>query len=73
MSLNYTHTGEHIDFDAANVVAKSTDIIDVNFLKNFKGSIWNLNITNLLNENYEKPLTFNTEKRKLRIGFKNKY
>ena len=73
MNLNYIHTGEHIDFDGGNVVAKSTDIVDVNFLKDFNGLIWKLSITNLLNENYEKPLTFNTEKRQFRIGFKNKY
>ena len=73
MNLNYIHTGKHIDFDSSNVVTKSTDIIDVNFLKNFNGSIWNLSITNLLNERYERPLTFNTEGRQFRIGFKNKY
>ena len=73
MNLNYIHTGEHIDFDGANVVAKSTDIVDVNFLKDFNGSIWSLSVTNLLNERYEKPLTFNAEERQFRIGFKNKY
>ena len=70
MNLNYIHTGEHIDFDGGNVVAKSIDMVDVNFVKDFNGSILNLSITNFLNENYEKPLTFNTEKRQFRIGFK---
>ncbi len=73
MNLNYIHTGKHLDFSSSTVVAKSTDIVDVNFSKDFNGSIWKLSITNLLNERYERPLTFNTEGRQFRIGFKNKY
>ena len=73
MNLNYIHTGKHLDFDSANVVAKATDILDINFSKDFNGSVWRLSVANVLNEKYEKPLTFNTEGRQFRISFKNKY
>lgn len=72
MNLNYVHTGKHLDFDTTTVVAKATDLIDVKFFKDFNGSIWSLSVSNLLNEKYEKPLTFNTEGRQFRIGFKKK-
>lgn len=73
MNLNYIYTGEHLDFNSSTVVAKDTNILDLNILKDFNGSIWSLSVTNLLNERYQKPLTFNTEGRQFRIGFKNKY
>jgi vitamin B12 transporter len=73
MNLNYIYTGEHLDFNSSTVVAKDTNILDLNILKDFNGSIWSLSVTNLLNERYQKPLTFNTEGRQYRIGFKNKY
>jgi len=73
MNLNYVHTGKHLDIDSSTVVAKATDLIDVNFFKDFNGSIWNLSVSNLLNEKYEKPLTFNTEGRQFKIVFKNKF
>ena len=35
MHLNYIHTGKHLDFDSTTVVANATDILDVNFSKDF--------------------------------------
>ncbi len=73
MNLNYIHTGKHLDISSTTKLTKSTDIVDINFSKNFNGSILRFGITNLLNERYERPLTFNTEGRQFRIGLKNKY
>ena len=73
MNLNYIHTGKHLDFASSTVVAKATDLIDVGFFKDFNESIWNLSITNLLNEKYERPLTFNTEGRQIKMGFKKNF
>ena len=73
MNLNYDHTGKHLDFDSTTVVAKDIDMVDVNFFKDFNGLLWNLSVTNLMDERYERPLTFYTEERQVSIGFKSKY
>jgi outer membrane receptor protein involved in Fe transport len=73
MNLNYKYTGKHLDYDGETVVAKSTDIVDVYFSKYFFGSVWNLSISNLLNERYERPLTYSKDGRQMRIGFKKNY
>ena len=41
--------------------------------KNLFGNIFSLNITNLLDENYEKPATYSQDGRKFRLGFKRTY
>ena len=73
MNLNYKYTGKHLDYDGGTKVAKSTDIVDINFSKNFFGNILNLSISNLLNERYERPLTYYKDGRQFRIGFKKSY
>jgi len=68
MNLNYQFTGKHLDVDGGTKVAKSTDIVDVVFSKNLYGNVFNLSISNLLNEKYERPLTYSKDGRQLRIG-----
>ena len=70
MNLNYKFTGEHLD---TNGKVKSTNLIDMSVSKNLYGSTWNLNISNLLNEKYEKPTTYSQEGRQLRIRVIKKY
>ena len=72
--LNYKYTGEFLDWDGSkNSFQKSTDLVDMSITKNLFGNIISLNITNLLDENYEKPATYSQEGRKLRLGFKRTY
>ena len=52
---------------------KSTDILDMSFTKNLSNYIISLNISNMLNEDYEKPATYAQDGRRLRIGFKKLY
>jgi len=73
MNLNYKYTGKHLDYDGGTVVAKSTDIVDLNLSKDYLDSIWNLSISNLLNERYERPLTYSKDGRQFRIGFKKNF
>ena len=70
MNLNYKFTGKHLDTTGR---VKSTNLIDMSASKNLYGSTWNLNISNLLNERYEKPATYSQEGRQLRIGVVRKY
>ncbi len=72
--LNYKYTGEYLDWDgSANTFQKSTNIADISIFKNFLNSTFSLNITNLLNERYEKPATYNQDGRQFRIGFRRSY
>ena len=70
MNLNYKFTGKHLDTSGK---VKSTNLIDMSASKNLYGSTWNLNISNLLNERYEKPATYSQDGRQLRIGVVRKY
>ena len=73
INLNYKFTGKHWDISSSNVEVKSTHIINFAATKNLYGSIWNLNISNLLNERYERPITYSQDGRQLRIGFTRKF
>jgi len=70
MNLNYKFTGKHTDTSGK---VKSTNLLDMSASKNLYGSTWNLNISNLLNERYEKPATYSQDGRQLRIGVVRKY
>ena len=41
--------------------------------KNLFGNIISLNITNLLNEHYEKPATYTQDGRQFRLGLRKSY
>ena len=73
MNLNYKFTGKHLDYDGGTAVAKSTKIVDIIFSKDLFGSIWNLSISNLLNEKYERPLTYTKDGRRLTISLRKSY
>ena len=73
MNLNYKFTGTHWDYSGGNVIVKSTNIVNMVLSKNLFGTIWNLNISNLLNERYERPATYSQDGRQLKLGFKKTY
>ena len=74
LNLNYKYTGKYIDWDGSkNSRQKSTDIVDIFLTKDLFGIIYSLKISNLLDENYEKPATYSQEGRQLRLGFKKNY
>ena len=74
LNLVYKHTGKYMDYDgSANTKQKSTDLLDLIVKKNWFGSVISLNVTNLLNERYEKPATYSQDGRQLRIGIVKRY
>ena len=42
----------------------------MSFVKNLFGNNFSLSISNLLNENYERPATYSQNGRQIRFGFK---
>jgi vitamin B12 transporter len=74
LNLNYKHTGKFIDYDGnKNSRQKSTDLIDLSINKNWFGNIISINITNLLNQRYEKPATYSQDGRQFKFGFRRTY
>jgi len=74
LNLNYKHTGQYIDWDGSkNSRQKSTDLVDLSIKKNWFGNTLSINLTNLLNERYEKPATYSQDGRQLRIGLRKAY
>ena len=52
---------------------KSTDIINMSLSKEYFGNVFSINISNLLNERYERPATYSQEGRQLNFSFKKVY
>ncbi|OCW78614.1 hypothetical protein AKH19_00090 [Pelagibacteraceae bacterium GOM-A1] len=74
INLNYRYIGDHIDWTGSkNEFVKSIDLVDLSIRKKAYGSIFSLNLNNLLNERYEKPATYSQDGRQFRIGFKKLY
>ena len=72
-NLNYKYTGKHIDYDGGNIRVESTNIMNLSLTKNLFGNNILLNISNLLNERYERPATYSQDGRQIRFGFKKSY
>ena len=69
-----TIDGKQIDWDGtSNSKQKSVEIVNATLSKNLYGGIFSINISNLLNERYEKPATYSQNGRQLRFGFRNKF
>ena len=69
MNLDYKFTGKHWDISSGNVEVKSTNIVNFVASKNINNSIFKVSIDNLLNERYERPITYSQDGRQLRLGF----
>ena len=70
LNMIYKYTGRYRDWDGGkNSFQKSTDLLDLSINKNWHGSNFSINITNVLNERYEKPATYTQDGRQIRFGF----
>ena len=56
-----------------NAFVKSIDLVDMSIRKNWGGNIISLNLTNLLNERYEKPATYSQDGRQLSFSLRKSY
>ena len=74
-NYDYRHVGKVEDWKNGTARAKvdSSDIMNISFTKEINKINWFLNITNLTNEIYERPDTYNQEGRKLALSFMSKY
>ena len=74
LNLNYKFTDNYLDWNgSSNSFQKSTNLLNMSITKDWYGNIISLNITNLLNERYEKPATYSQDGRQLRFGFIKSY
>ena len=73
-NIYYKYTGKFIDYDGSkNSRQKSTDLVDLSIKKNFYGNIMSFDFTNLLNERYEKPATYNQDGRQFKMSLSRNY
>ena len=72
---DYKHVGKVEDWKNGTYRAKvdSSDIMNLSFAKEINKIKWYLNITNLTNEIYQRPDTYNQEGRKIGLSFISKY
>ena len=76
MNLRYNHYGKHFDTHAssfATIEMDSTDIIDISFDKNFGMYNLQLNMTNLLDEKYQRPHGYSQNERLYNIKLKSMF
>ena len=73
LNLNYRHIGEHLDWTGSkNESVKSVNLMNASINKDWFGYNFSINISNLLNERYEKPATYSQDGRQINLGFKKK-
>ena len=74
LNLSHRYIGDHIDWTGSkNEFVKSVDLIDMSISKSWYGNIISLNLTNLLNERYEKHGTYSQDGRMINFGFRRAY
>ena len=75
VKYDYRHVGKTEDWKNGSVRAKidSTDIMNLSLSKEIYNSIWSLNIFNLTDEVYQRPDTYNQERRRIGLSFRNRY
>ena len=73
INYNYKHYGKSFDYAPSVTKVDSTDIMNISFSKNTNIGVFSLNITNLLDENYQRPHGYSQNGRLVRFGFKNSF
>ena len=71
LNFNYKHYGKHFDTHSANfntIEMDSTDIINLNISKTYDNTNLFIKISNLLDENFQRPHGYNQEGRRLKFG-----
>ncbi len=76
MNLKYKHYGKHLDTHSGNfstIEMDSTDIVDLSLNKKIGLSNVYINLTNLLDEKYQRPHGYSQDERMLNIGVKSNF
>ena len=73
LNFSYNHYGKHFDTHSSTfstIEMDSTDLIDLKLSKKINNSNFFVKVTNLFNENYQRPHGYNQEQRSIKFGFK---
>ena len=70
LNFNYKHYGKVFDFDPGETKVDSTDLMNLSLSKEINNSLWSINITNLLDEGYVRPVGYNQDKRQIRVNYR---
>ena len=73
LNLSYNHYGKHFDTHSSTfstIKMDSTDLIDLKLTKKINNSNFFVKVTNLLDENYQRPHGYNQEQRSIKFGYK---
>ena len=75
LNIGYKYTAQHVDINDAGgrIKMKSTDIMNMTISKTFMDSVFSINVSNLLNEKYERPATYGQPERQITLNFKRIY
>ena len=72
-NISYNHYGKHLDTHSSTyntIEMDNRDIIDIKINKELKSGVLFINISNLLNEDYQKPHGYNQNKRGINFGYR---
>ena len=70
---NYKHYGKSFDYAPGIKKVDSTDIMNLSFSKKINFGFISFNITNLLDETYQRPYGYQQNGRLFRFGFRNSF
>ena len=70
-NYNYKHYGKSFDYAPSISKVDSTDVMNISISKNTTIGSLSINISNLLDENYQRPYGYTQNGRIFRVGFKN--
>ena len=70
INYNYKHYGKAFDYDPGVTKVDSTDIMNFSLSKEFPLGLFSINITNLLNEKYQRPVGYEQNGRQFKFGYK---
>ncbi len=75
LKYDYRHVGKVEDWKNGSVRAKvdSSDIMNLIISKEISNVTWSLNIFNLTDEVYQRPDTYNQERRRIGLSFNSRY
>ena len=73
INYNYKHYGKSFDFAPTVTKVDSTDIMNLSFSKNINIGVLSFNISNLLDEAYQRPHGYTQNGRQINIAFRMAY
>ena len=69
LNINYKHYGKVFDYAPTIMKVDSTDIMNLSLSKKISSNLWSINLTNLLDENYQRPHWILSRREKSEVKF----